>query len=98
MGRIYPSYKFEDHDPILDQIDRLREIAAGQRGIPISNAHIERKSGVTTSTLRNWASRKTKRPQFPTIKAVVRALGGEITLVYNGQEIKRKVGDGRAGS
>jgi DNA-binding phage protein len=71
---VYPSYLFKDHDPILDKIDTL--IAdSGQ-----SFAKIERSSGVTVTTLGNWRKRKTKRPQFATVNAVVRALGGELVV------------------
>jgi transcriptional regulator with XRE-family HTH domain len=78
---VYPSYLFKDHDPILDAIDTLiadsgwtfGEIAVG--------------SGVTRTTLTNWQKRKVRRPQFATIKAVTRAVGGELRIIYKGKAI-----------
>lgn len=95
MGKIYPSYKFVDHDPVLDQIDRLWQRADDARGYHLSAKYIESKSGVTVTTLRNWQKRKTKRPQFPTIKAVVRALGGEIGITFKGAPIQQRRTDGK---
>lgn len=82
MSGIYKSYHFVDHDPILDAIDTLIE----KRGVSFS--YIERKSGVTVGTLRNWHKRKTKRPQFPTIKAVVKACGGTLNIMYDGKAVR----------
>lgn len=79
---IYPNYLFKDHDPVLDQIDRLIELSGK------TTTQIVTKSGVTRSTLRNWALRKTKRPQHPTIRAVVKACGGSYTMSYKGKEIR----------
>ena len=65
----YPSYMFKEHDPVLDWVDTV--IAdSGETA-----SYIERKSGVTGSTLRNWRNRKTKYPQFSTVAAVARCLG-----------------------
>ena len=80
---IYPSYKFTDHDPILDQIDTLRQDAGN-----VSFTRLSAASGVSDTTLHAWASRKTKRPQFATVAAVVNALGGELTVTYRGRLIK----------
>lgn len=66
----YPSYKFDNQDPVI------REIAKMTKGTSL--AQIERKSGVTTSCMRNWFSGKTKRPQFATIAAVAKACGKTI--------------------
>jgi transcriptional regulator with XRE-family HTH domain len=71
---IYPSYLFKTHDPVLDAIDTLIEDAG------VSYTYIANKSGVTQKTLLNWHRRKTRRPQYATIAAVVRALGGTITI------------------
>lgn len=86
----YPSYQFKDHDPILDQIDRLHELTARSSGTdkPLKFATLSHRSGVSVATLHNWRIRKTKKPQFATVKAVVAAMGGELTVIYNGQEIK----------
>lgn len=81
----YPSYHFVDHDPILDSLDTLRSMA--QR----TDAQITADSRVTRSTLRNWRTRKTKRPQFATIKAVVHALGGALVIQYSGASIVQTI-------
>jgi len=78
----YLSYDFRDHDPILDEVDTLIQKTG------TTSAYIERKSGVTASTLRKWRTRRTKRPQFSTVKAVVKAVGGELSIVYQGKRIK----------
>lgn len=82
VGSYYPTYKFRDHDPILDAIDTLRARS------PMTNKQIHEKSGVSTSTLSNWAKRRTKRPQYATLKAVARSLGGEISITANGKVIR----------
>lgn len=82
MG-FYPTYQFGDHDPILDQIDTLRA--------DVGNPSFEKISGdcrVSVSTLRNWELRRVKRPQFATVKAVVKALGGELSVTYRGKIIR----------
>jgi len=85
---IYKSYFFIEHDPILDQIDRLIELASIDAGRMLRMKHIAEKSGVGAATLYNWRSRKTKRPQNAAVQAVVRALGGEIVMMRNGIAIK----------
>lgn len=76
---IYHTYFFKDHDPILDAVDTVIKDSK------MSFAKVERESGVSTACLRNWRNRKTKRPQFATIKAVVRACGGELAVKYRGR-------------
>jgi hypothetical protein len=83
----YPDYKFIDHDPVLDAIDTLRS-EAGRDGGPVTTQYIVTRSGVSATTLHNWYKRKTKRPQFATVKAVVRALGGEVAVVYKDRMLK----------
>lgn len=79
----YKSYTFtEDHDPVLDQIDRLREL----NGFP-TNKKIAERSGLALGTLSNWSSRKTRRPQFASVVAAVRAIGGNIVVIYKGKRI-----------
>lgn len=83
MG-FYPTYQFGgDHDPILDAIDTLRQDA----GNP-SFEEISGKCRVSITTLYNWHERKVKRPQFATVKAVVLALGGELSVTYRGKVIR----------
>jgi transposase-like protein len=69
----YKSYSFRGQDPIvskvLDQVDGT------------SFAAVSRDSGVASTTLGNWRSAKTKRPQFATLNATLMALGKEFTIV-----------------
>lgn len=75
----YPTYRFKDHDPVLDELltlyrtldAKLTELAADAR--------------VSRSTLVNWGlknprKRKVRRPQFATVKAVARAMGGDVVI------------------
>lgn len=78
---VYPSYLFKEHDPILDAVDTL--IAESEMALTA----IATRSGVRRETLRNWQKRKTRRPQFATVKAVVKAAGGELRIVYKGKPI-----------
>lgn len=84
----YPSYPFKgDHDPVLDQIRTLHELV----GEP-TMASIIRGSHVTYSTLANWGltgkDPRIRRPTFPAVKAVVRAMGGQMEITYKGKVIK----------
>lgn len=72
--RVYKSYNFRDKDPVIDVVRTVVEDAGK------SYAKVERDSGVTTQTLRNWFYGRTKRPQFATVAAVVRACGKQITI------------------
>lgn len=80
FGAIYPSYRFKDHDPIIDYVDTLIGDAK------IKRPHLAEISGVSATTLRNWSLRKTKRPQFATIAAVVRSLDAELVVRRKGGE------------
>jgi hypothetical protein len=84
----YIAYGFKEHDVILDQIDRLYELAnvIKSNGIP-NFALIEEKSGVRDGTLRNWRMRKVKRPQHAAAKAVIQGLGGEYAVLFNGKRV-----------
>jgi transcriptional regulator with XRE-family HTH domain len=84
----YKSYHFKDHDPALDAIDRMRELAGLESFHDVGR--ISADSGVSTSTLRNWHSRKTKRPQHASIMAVARALGGDAVFFFNGKKMNGK--------
>jgi DNA-binding phage protein len=66
--RVYKSYNFIDKDPIIDYV-RTKVFANGGPG------KIARASGVTSTTLYNWFNKKTKRPQFATVAAVLIACG-----------------------
>jgi transcriptional regulator with XRE-family HTH domain len=71
----YKSYSFKDKDPV---IDRLRTIIQDES---VSYAEIHAMSGVTQTTLWNWFSGSTKRPQFATVMAVARSLGYDMQIV-----------------
>jgi hypothetical protein len=84
----YKAYNFKDHDPILDQIDRLYELAGvlNSRGVP-QFTRIEELSGIRQGTLRNWRMRKTQRPQHAAAKGVIKALGGDMVVVFEGKAV-----------
>lgn len=88
----YRSYHFKDHDPIIDYVDRLYELSGVKEGNKVQFSTIADASGVTEGTLRNWRSRKTKRPQNASLQAVIRGLGGKLVIIYKGKTIN---GSGR---
>lgn len=65
----YTTYNWSDHDPIIDVLDTARQSAK------MTTAKITEKSRVAPTTMTNWWSRKTKRPQMSTVAAVAVALG-----------------------
>jgi transcriptional regulator with XRE-family HTH domain len=77
--KIYKSYNFVDKDPV---IDRLRGIVGGYKYREVSDM-----SGVSETTIYNWFNGKTRRPQYATVMAVIRAMG------YRQEFIKRRKGD-----
>ena len=72
---MYKSYSFKDKDPV---IDRLRTIIQDEG---VSYTEIEAMSGVTATTMWNWFTGPTKRPQFATVMAVARSLGYDMQIV-----------------
>jgi transcriptional regulator with XRE-family HTH domain len=60
--------------------DMLRVVML-YRSSGIKAKEIERSSGVTGQTLRNWESKKTRRPNHSTLKAVAAALGYSFKLM-----------------
>ena len=70
----YATYNFVDKDPVIDAV---RTLIADEG---VTYKYIETKSGVTTTTLRAWFGGSTRRPQYATIRAVVGALGYEMTF------------------
>jgi hypothetical protein len=84
----YKAYNFKDHDPILDQVDRIYELAGmlNSRGVP-NFTRIEEMSGIRQGTLRNWRMRKTQRPQHAATKGVIKALGGDMIVVFQGKAV-----------
>ena len=73
--KTYNSYLFRDKDPVIDEV-RTAIANSGENW-----SQIERTSGVTRTTLRNWFSGPTKRPQHATVRAVLRAIGYDFQLV-----------------
>lgn len=67
--RVYNSYMFRDKDPIIDAVRTVRQFKK------IGYAAIEESGGPTATTVRNWEKGKTKRPQFSTVWAAIRAMG-----------------------
>jgi DNA-binding phage protein len=67
--KLYKSYNFVDKDPV---IDRMRTILKKEGQ---SYKEIHENSGVSVTTMYNWFDGKTRRPQYATVMAVVRALG-----------------------
>jgi hypothetical protein len=80
---VYQSYFFRDHDPKLDAIDRVHELA----GRPTFKKWSEL-SSVGAQTFSNWRKRKTKRPQNASMEAALRALGAESVVLYKGQIVR----------
>jgi transcriptional regulator with XRE-family HTH domain len=65
----YTTYYYGDHDPVLDLVDDVRKKAK------LSATKIAAKTRITTGTLHNWETRKTKRPLLSTVAAVFVACG-----------------------
>ncbi len=66
--RVYASYNFIDKDPIIDY-SRTKVFANG------GPSKVAKASGVAPTTLYNWFNKKTRRPQFATVAAVLLACG-----------------------
>jgi DNA-binding phage protein len=66
--RTYKSYNFVDKDPIID-FARTRVYANGGPN------KMATASGVSPGTLYGWFHKKTRRPQFATVAAVLLACG-----------------------
>lgn len=68
-------YRYKDKDPILYLILHLIDESG------ISDAKISRISGVTTHTLNRWRYENVRKPQFPTLRAVLKAIDMEFAAV-----------------
>ena len=79
---VYQSYFFKDHDPVLDAIDRVHELAGRPKF-----SKLAADSGVAAATLSKWRSRETKRPQSASVEAVLRAMGAERAVIYKGRVV-----------
>ena len=77
---LYKTYMFKNKDPAIDQLrTAMQDEAMSYKDIYIA-------SGVTVSTLRNWFTGSTRRPQHATIMAVARAMGRDYRLVKIGRK------------
>ena len=79
-GFTYKSYNFIDKDPIIDEIRTVYEKSG------VNYKWLEDNSGVTSHTLANWFSGRTKKPQAATINAVLRAMGYKLGIVEFGKQ------------
>lgn len=71
---IFKTYVFKEQDPIVGKVLIV---------IRDTNKHdttVANDSGVSVSTLKNWRSRKTRRPQFATVNAVLRSCGKKLIV------------------
>lgn len=80
---VYKSYAFKDHDPVLDAIDSVHELA----GRPMF-AKLAADSGVSAGTLSSWRRRETKRPQSASVEAVLRAMGAQRAVIWGGRVVR----------
>lgn len=83
--KLYKSYSFKDKDPV---IDRLRTVIQDESA---TYKEIHENSGVSVTTLYNWFSGTTLRPQYASIMAVVRALGYDMQIVKADTTAKSKI-------
>jgi len=80
--KLYKSYEFKDHDPVIDQLHTMMDDEGLKAG------KIAELSGLSTTTINNWFNRKitpthkpTKRPQFASVMAFTRSLGYDLRFV-----------------
>lgn len=67
---IYRSYRFSGQDPaVSDVLHMIRD-----------DVRTHEDSLVSRSTVRNWRSKKTRRPQHATMEAVLRANGKRFVI------------------
>lgn len=71
------TYRFRatEKDPIIDAVHTIFNDA----GVSITKLH--ERAGVATTTLYNWFDGPTRRPQYATICACLRALGYDFQIV-----------------
>lgn len=63
------------HEPAIKDI----KILCAEDGRSVQA--LAERAGVSPSTLRNWFSGKTMRPQLPTVKAVLKAIGYNVVIM-----------------
>lgn len=79
--KLYQTYSFRERDPICYRTTAI------VRASGLSHKQISDISGVATNTLWQWEYGKTKRPQFATIMAVLRACGHDLEITKARPEI-----------
>jgi DNA-binding phage protein len=79
----YKSYVFVDKDPIIDVVRTAVE-DAGEKYKKVSA-----ESGVSTTCMYGWFRGKTRRPQYATVMAVLRAVGKDMVVVDKSQVTRR---------
>lgn len=80
----YPTYYFEDHDPILDAIQTALEDNNE------SIAKVARRAHCSEATINNYKNKYVKTPRSTTAFAVLRACGWEIQFVSGAGHIFKK--------
>lgn len=78
---LYKSYSFKDKDPVIDEVRTL--VADSDK----TYQQVHEASGVSVTTLYNWFEGTTKKPQYATVMAVVRALGYEARFVRSRRSV-----------
>jgi hypothetical protein len=71
---MYKSYPYRGQDPMVQRVLSKVEISGE------SFSKISQKSSVAAGTIHNWKKRKTMRPQFATMNAVLRSVGCEFVI------------------
>jgi hypothetical protein len=81
----YRTYKFRGQDPVIGQIKTMFLNKEDMKKVELSEL-----SNVSSTTIYNWFSGKTRRPMNATIEATGRALGFQRKWVpYNGGRATR---------
>lgn len=74
--RLYKSYNFRNKAPIIDAIFTSVDDSG------MSWSELAKTSNVALGTIKGWRG-KTRRPQFATTAAIVRALPGETGIMFD---------------
>jgi hypothetical protein len=77
------SYNFMDKDPVIDMVRTAVQMSKK------SYLKIRADGGPTPSTLYGWFDGKTRRPQFCTSIAAMRAVGGDFLMRLPNGEVKK---------
>lgn len=75
VPQVYRSYRFIDKDPVIDRV----RTAVQESGLSYQDIH--NSEGISTTTLYNWFNGPTRRPQFCTVMAALRACGVDLKEV-----------------